>query len=194
MNGIMFRSAIVQFLCLAAAACVTPDPPLPATSSITIGAMPYSRRDLGSLTYRAVDHILAEAPEVAADTPLVVGTVSDTQDLESSTALGNIVADMIRTRLAQDGHVVSEMRTRRAVSFRRGEGEFLLSRNPRALARPPLAAAMVTGTYAATYDLLYVSLKLISAMDEHIMAGADFAVPMADVEGLLQKRTTWLPE
>jgi flagellar FlgO protein len=194
MKGMQPGCVIVLLLSLVAVGCAAIDPPLPATSSITRGAGPYSRGDLGSLTYRAVDHLLAEAPEIAVGTPLVVGTIAEVQNVETTTALGNIVADMIRTRLSQDGHTVSELRLRRAVSFRKGEGEFMLSRTPGALMRPPLAAAMVTGTYAASYDLVYVSLKLVSATDERIVAGADFAVPLREVEGLLQKRTTWLPE
>jgi hypothetical protein len=194
MKGLPLRFAIVLPLGLLAVGCTLTDPQLPATSSVTGGAGPYGRGDIGSLTYRAVDHLLAEALEIAVGTPLVVGTISEVQNVESTTALGNIVADMIRTRLSQDGHTVSEIRLRRAVSFRKGEGEFMLSRNPGALMRPPLAAAMVIGTYAATYDLVYVSLKLVSTTDGHIIAGADFAVPLREVEGLLQKRTTWLPE
>jgi hypothetical protein len=92
---------------------------------------------------------------------------------------------MIRTRLAQDGHTSTEMRLRRDVNFNKGQGEFLLSRNPRTLMRPPNAAAVVTGTYATSSQKVYVSLKLISASDAHIISGADFVAPIADVIGLL---------
>jgi FlgO protein len=92
---------------------------------------------------------------------------------------------MVRMRLVQDGHTTAEMRLRSAVSFDKKQGEFLLSRNRRALMPPPNAAAIVTGTYAANFAKVYVSLKLISASDAHIMAGADFAVPLLDVVGLL---------
>jgi hypothetical protein len=92
---------------------------------------------------------------------------------------------MVRTRLTQDGHTTSEMRLRRDVAFNKGEGEFLLSRNPHALMAPPNAAAVVTGTYAASVENLYVSLKLVSATDAHIISGADFVVPIKDVVGLL---------
>jgi hypothetical protein len=185
MNRLLRCLAVFLPLGLGAVGCAQ-DPQLPATSSVTIGASPYGRGDIGSLTYRAVDHLLASAPDVAASTPLVVASISEVQNVESTTALGNIVADLIRTRLSQDGHAVSELRLRRAVGFQRGQGEFMLSRNPRTLMAPPRAAAIVTGTYAATFDLVYVSLMLISATNSQIMAGADFAVPLRDVEGLLQ--------
>src|SRR5690242_14122211 len=75
------------------------DSPSPATSSVTLGASPYSRGELGTLTYRAVDPMLAGAPEVTPTTPLVVGSVADAQNVDRTSPLGNIVSDMIRTRL-----------------------------------------------------------------------------------------------
>lgn len=174
---------IATSLALALAGCGNTQ--APADSSVTSGASPASRGDLGTLTYRAVDILLAGAPDVGASTPLVVATISDVQDIETSSALGNIVADMIRTRLVQDGHSASEMRLRNAVSFSKKQGEFMLARNRHALMPPPSAAAIVTGTYAAGFDKVYVSLKLISVTDAHILAGADFAVSLLDVVGLL---------
>jgi FlgO protein len=92
---------------------------------------------------------------------------------------------MIRTRVVQDGHAASEIRLRSAVSFNHGEGEFLLSRNRRALMTAPSAAAIITGTYAASAESVYVSLKLISATDARILGPADFVVPVREVVGLL---------
>jgi TolB-like protein len=83
--------------------------------------------------------------------------------------------------------VVSEIRLRSAISFNKGEGEFLLSRNRRTLMSPPDAAAVVTGTYATSDDRVYVSIKLVSATDAHILAGAGFVVPLRDVDGLLHR-------
>jgi hypothetical protein len=160
MNTTLQWSVMLLSAGLAVAGCVN-DPQLPATSSVTKGASPYIRGDLGTLTYRAVDLILAAAPEVTADTRLIVASVSDTQNVEATTALGNIVSDMIRTRLAQDGRTASEIRLRNEVSFSHGE--------------------------AISYDNVYMSIKLASATDARIIAGADFVVPLHDVEGLLHQ-------
>lgn len=183
MKNTIRRCAFVGSLSLALAGCV--DPPGPATSSITEGPSPYMRGGLGSLTYRAVDLMLASAPSVTTDTPLIVASISDAQHLETSSALGNIVSDMIRTRVVQDGHSASELRLRSAINFNRGEDEFLLSRNRHALMPAPSAAAIVTGTYAAGSDTLYVRLKLVSASDAHIISAADFVMPLRDVWALL---------
>ncbi len=189
MNKYRRRFAFLLPLTLAAGGCVN-DPDAPATSSVTIGATPYVRGDISTLTYRAVDLMLAGAPEVGAGTQLVVASISDIEQVETSSPLGNIVSDMIRTRLAQDGHTSSDMQLRRDVNFNKGQGEFLLSRNPRTLMPPPNAAAVVTGTYATSSQKVYVSLKLISASDAHMISGADFVVPIAEVIGLLPQGKT----
>jgi TolB-like protein len=54
----------------------------------------------------------------------------------------------------------------------------------------PNTAAVVTGTYATSYEKVYVSIKLISATDARILAGADFVVPLRDVLGLIQEHRT----
>jgi hypothetical protein len=183
MRDTLRRFAVVLPLGLAVVGCS--DINKPATSSVTVGASPYERGDLGTLTYRAVDMILAGAPQITAATPLIVGSISDAHHVGTSSALGNIVADMIRTRIVQDGHTATEYRLRNAISFDHDDGEFLLSRNRRALLPAPDAAAVVTGTYAASAEKVYVSIKLISVTDAHILAGADFVMPLRDVLGLL---------
>jgi TolB-like protein len=190
-QGWRCRLAIGLSMLPVVAGCTLVEPQLqPSGSSLTEGSSPYQSGDLGSLTYRAVDLMLAGAPNMRTDTPLIVASIADTQNVETSSALGNIVADMIRTRLTQDGYTASEFRLRNEVSFSKGEGEFLLSRNRRALMAAPNAAAIVTGTYAASFEKVYVSIKLVSASDAHIIAGADFVVPLKDISGLLRHGTT----
>lgn len=172
---------------LTLAGCVT-DPNRLAASSNTIHDSVMSPPDLGTLTYRAVDLVLAQAPEVSDTTPLVVSSIADERDLGRSSPFGNIVADMIRDRLAQTGHTTSEVRMRAALQMKPDDGEFALSRNRAAVKAPPVAAALFTGTYAVGYQSVYVSIRLISASDSRILAGADFVVPRADIGGMLRRR------
>jgi hypothetical protein len=171
-------------LALALGGCVT-DPPVQAFGSVTTGPSPAADGDLGTLTYRAVDLMLAGAPQVTDATPLVVASVANAEKLDVSAPLGNIVADMIRSRLAQTGHSTAEMRLRSSVRLQKDGGEFLLSRDRRALMPAPDAAAIVTGTYAVGFEKVYVSLKLVSAGNAGILAAADFVVPRRETEGLL---------
>lgn len=176
------RFTFVLSLCLAVAGCATG----PTESS----ASPYILGDLSTLTYRGVDRMVVAATEISRDTPLVVTSLSDAQNLEKSSALGNIVADMIRNRLVQDGYTTTEIRLRNSVRFQKDEGEFLLSRNSRAISPPQNIAAILTGTYTASEEKVYISLKLISIVDAHIIAGVDFVIPYEEVAGLLAKHAT----
>jgi TolB-like protein len=181
--------AIVLPIGLSGAACAPLlDPDTPGYGSATVGSAPSVRGDLGSLTYRSVDLILAGAPEVTSDTPLIVASVSDAQNVDASSPLGNIVSDLIKTRLVQDGRSVSEMRLRAGVHLDPGQGDFVLSRNRHALGHAPNAAAVLTGTYAVSYDRVYVSLKLVSSVDARIVSAADFVVLRRDVNGLLDSQ------
>jgi TolB-like protein len=188
MNRCLRRILLFLPVCLLVGACGNSQHD--ATSSITIGASPYVRGDLGTLTYRAVDLMVAEAPGLSAHAPVVVGSIANVENIERTSPLGNMVADMIRTRLAQDGYAESDVRVRSSVGFNNGDGEFLLSRNRRVLLPAPDAAVLVTGTFAESVDRVYVSLKMVSATDGRILAGADFVVPTQQVLGLLAARRT----
>jgi hypothetical protein len=152
------------------------DPPGPAYSSVLQGSAPAAHRDLGTLTYRAVDLMLAAAPALTPSTPLMVATVSDVQELDTSTPFGNIVADFVRGRLVQNGLSVSDIRLRSAVLLSQHQGELMLSRNRKALLPPPNIAAVVTGTYAVADTQVFVSLKIVSESDSRIISAADFVV------------------
>ncbi|HVC63000.1 MAG TPA: FlgO family outer membrane protein [Acetobacteraceae bacterium] len=143
---------------------------------------------LAQRTYAAVDQMLAGDPTlVAAASPAVVGSISDIRDVNHSTPFGNIIADLIRSRLVQRGLPVMDMRLRRAVELDRTQGEMTLSRAVRDVYPPPAAAEVVTGTYAVASGTVFVSLKIIEAVNARILAADDFQlVRTADVDRLLR--------
>jgi len=180
------RFGMMAALAMALGACGMMEVDGRATSSAAEGSTPAARGDLGSLTYRAVDLMLAEAASVPQGTPVVVASVGDIHDLNKSSPLGNMVSDLVRTRLVQSGANVSEMRMRSAVGFSK-EGEMMLSRQLKKLTKPVNAGVVVAGTYAAGYNRVYVSLKMVSVADGRIIAGADYSVPRGgEVEGLIR--------
>lgn len=135
------------------------------------------RTDVGDLTYRAIDRLLAGAPEIAPGMTLAVSSMSDVERLNKSSQFGNIVADLARGRLVQQGISVAELRLRSAMLLEDGQGEMMLSRDPRSMVPPQGVAAIVTGTYAVGGNKIYVSLKLISRGDARIISAVDYAVP-----------------
>jgi hypothetical protein len=69
-------------------------------------------------------------------------------------------------------------------------GEMFLSRDPSKLTMPhPPYAAVLTGTYGAGDDHVFVSLKLIRTDNAQILSAADFVIPRGgDVGSLLNSR------
>jgi hypothetical protein len=141
--------------------------------------------DLGTLTYRAVDRLVAEVPELAVGESVVVGSIVDVQRVDTSVRFGNLVADLARSRLVQKGVPVSEMRMRTAVLLDTKQGAMTLANDRTAVRVPPSASAILTGTYAAGDVFIFVSLKLVAVNDARIVGAVDFAVPRHGSELLL---------
>ena len=146
-------------------------------SSVMRGSSPETRGDVGTLTYRAVDRLVSAVPDLASGKPVVVGSIVDVQRVDKSMPFGNLVADLARSRLVQKGVQVSEMRLRGAVLLDRKQGEIMLANDRNLVRPPPSASAVLTGTYAAGSDFIFVSLKMVSVLDARIVAAVDFAVP-----------------
>jgi TolB-like protein len=161
----------------------------PGTSSVMTGSAPPTGREIGRVAYASVDHMLAGAPQLARDTPIAVATLTDAQQIETSTPFGHFIAEIVRSRLAQQGMRVSELRMRSAVRMHPVQGELSLARNPREVLPPPSVAAIVNGTYTVGGRLVFVSLRMVSAADGRILSAVDFAVPrFPDADEMLTAR------
>ena len=182
----MKRSGWATLIFLAFSGCTAPYGDA-AFSTISQEA---AARGLDARTYRAVDAMLDAAPELLVSKGLIaVGSVEDILDVNSSTPFGNIVSEMIRSRLVQRGLPVTELRVRSSVLLERTMGEMILSRDRKALMPPPAVVNIATGTYAVGSGKVFVSLKIIRVSDSRIIAAADFVSERtADVNRLLLQR------
>jgi hypothetical protein len=179
----MKHSLLASLVLIVLAGCTQPYQDF-ATSSVL---REQADKGLDARAYRAVDAMLNAAPDLTAEkTPMVVGSVEDIQDVNSSTPFGNVISELVRSRLVQHGVRVADLRVRSSVLLDRGKGEMLLGRDRRSLLPPPMAADIVTGTYAVASNKVYVSLKVIAAADARIIAASDFVTERTtDVNRLL---------
>jgi hypothetical protein len=143
--------------------------------------------DLQAIVYPVVDQMLNEDPTlVPSGGPIVVGSIADLQDINRTTPLGNAIAELVRSRLVQRHFNITDLRLRSQVLLDPSQGELMLSRNSRLVRPAPGAAEIVSGTYAVGSGTVYVSLKILAAVDARIMAAGDFMLPRtADVDRLL---------
>ena len=95
-------------------------------------------KSLPELTYLAVDKLtLCGWPNISPAVPMVVSSITDSRLVDRSTTFGNVVADLVRSRLAQDGMNVSDARLRSGMLLKPDQGEMMLVRDPSSLVPPP---------------------------------------------------------
>lgn len=147
-------------------------------SSYAAAPRPVQASEVGQTTYRAVDRLVdGGAGRLDPNAVIVVGTIADIKDLGTGGPFGNLVADLVRTRLVQRGMLVTDVRLRNSMHLDRLEGEMTLARDRRQVLAPPAASEILTGTYTEGPELTYVSLKVMSPLNARILAAVDFAVP-----------------
>lgn len=181
------RRTIIFAPALAAVGCTSgfQDPPVQQSETCLLENRPTT--ELGGLTYRAVDRLRSRAiPALTSDTPIIVSSIADAQRLDETSKFGNLIADLVKSRLSQSCLTVAEERLRSRMQLKRNEGEMMLARDPNDIVAPPYYSSVATGTYAAGDERVYVSLKLIRRDSAKIMSSVDFVVwKTPDVSRLL---------
>ncbi len=115
--------------------------------------------------------------------PLLVGTISRVNDVESSSTFGRALSEHLSSRLATLGVTVVEPRVRKTLAVNAG-GEFLLSRDVEDLQKRAPAKTLLTGTYSHGRDLVTVHLKLIDASTQVVLLGHSYVVTTKEFEAI----------
>lgn len=145
--------------------------------------------DLIETNYNAIDTMVARIrPLLPAEGKMIVATVVNINSLENTSTLGRVISEHVLGRLSQSGYGVIELKIRNQVYMKRDEGEFLLTREIRDLARTHNAQALVVGTYAEASDRLFISLKVIEVFGSRIIGAVDYSIDKDSVvRSLLSK-------
>ena len=166
-------------------------------AAVAPGCASYYYGDVGSASGLQAD--LLQANQQAADALLqsarldprasvLVATLVNVDRLGESSRLGRLCSEQIAGRLVQRGVPVTEVRLREQLALQPAQGELLLSRELREIARSQNAAVVLVGTYSPASDYTYVSIKLVRTEDSRILRGHDYALPNdRDVQRLLQE-------
>lgn len=154
-------------------------------------------KSLAVYNYDAVDSLLKRAGEqITPQTPLLVSTIGDVNNVETSSTLGRTISEQLSARLAQKGYTVAELKLRSGISIQTGglspetSGEYLLSRNVSDIAGQHKAAAALTGTYAVGAKNVMVSLRLLDIRSGTVITAYDYVLPKTpDVNAMLLSGT-----
>ncbi len=102
---------------------------------------------------------------------VVVTVPAQADNLEASSGLGRLMAQELSCALVARGYNVQEIRKASEIAFDRTQGEFILTRDTRALARRHVTATLVV---AATYTVLpgevRFNVEIMDARNNNIVA------------------------
>ena len=142
-------------------------------------------------TYKAAEALVAQAEAarmISKDTPIIVGSFSDINNVEETSALGLVVSEQFVTRLVQLGFNVSEVKLRDQMNLKQ-DGEFVLSRDTNDITKTYNVAAIVSGTFAKAQDGVLFNSRMIAAQDGKLIAAQDFILKNEDdVMALINKK------
>lgn len=147
--------------------------------------------------YRAADFLINNiCPKLPKDSPILVASFVDIDNLNSSSTFGRVMAEQVASRFKQDNYTTIEMKLRTNVFIRSDLGELLLSREVSEISSKHRAQAVVVGTYAVASKRVYLTTRVVNAGDGRVLSSYDYDIPItSDVFKLLLKdknKAGWL--
>lgn len=167
-------------LALTLSGCISSSKPEP-TQSV--------KYDMTSVNYKAAEKLLADA-KLPLGAAVIMATVVNIDDIESSSTLGRLISEQISSRFVQAEMNVIEMKFRENVYIKQNTGELMLTREIGKIAKTHSANAVVVGTYAMANSAVYVNLKIINPSTNVVIAATDYILPMnRDIEDMAGKKS-----
>jgi TolB-like protein len=144
-------------------------------------------------------HVAAEVLQLAAESPkgvhaplerhrpLLIASFVNIDNTQASSTFGRMLAEQVGSYFTQHGYDVIELRLRNDVLIKEETGELLLSRELRDITQQHDAQAVVVGTYAVGSDTVFVTTKVIRALDGVVQGSHDYSLSLGpNTKALLQ--------
>ncbi len=175
----MKRLLVLGALCAALAGCATgpvdPLASLPASTSVSVTRA----NEAADVLVRAL------AAQQGQMGPVLVASVAKVDDLGASSTFGRVTGEQLAARMAARGFAVVEPKVRGSMLMSQKGGEFMLSRVAKETGSTQKVQVVIAGTYAAAGQQVMVTLKAIDLETNRVLSGYSYAVPRAEVYGML---------
>lgn len=111
---------------------------------------------------------------------LVVTTPTDLNAMGQAAPLSRALAEQLGSAMNAKGYYVQEIRKTSEVVFDKSQGEFMLSRDVKALATKRFQGTLVlTGTYSATPSGVRFNVEVLDARNNDVLAKTSSLIPMS---------------
>jgi TolB-like protein len=141
---------------------------LPAFSPFPIKN--YPNNSVGRFKSSYVAEQIEEFYQGSDPGPIGVTTLVNLDDLSSTSTFGRLYSEQILSELSMRGFQVIELRHADAVKFLPEQGEFVLSRDISSIQRTRELGALVTGTYVASAERVYVNVRIIDPASSVVLS------------------------
>ena len=129
--------------------------------------------------YKAADALLDQVKFILPKgQPLIAATVVSIDALDRSSTLGRLISEQVAGRFTQAGYQMVEMKFRNSVYVKQSQGELMLTREIKDLAKSHDAQAVIVGTYGQSDDYVFVNLKVIQPASNIVLAVHDYVLPL----------------
>jgi len=135
-----------------------------------------TNRNIIDYSYGAANTLLRRAPkEITKETPFLVTSFVNINDMEESTTLGRLLSEQIASKISQKGYLVKEIKLSHDSLFvKKGGGEFALTRRFEHVRTSFQANYVIVGTYSIGLTSVYVSSRIVRIDDGIIVSSFDF--------------------
>lgn len=192
-------AGLIILLCIALTSCASSTPeekPIrghfthsvlvnPPGGSLMLTANTYAGDALGTILQN----------RLGSGNGILVATMVDMEDMETSSAFGRTSMQQISSRLGQYGYKMVESRLGSELRMEKHEGEFILTRDTlRLLAREHDAHGVLVGVYSVSNDKIFVSTRVVRLDDGAILGAYEYYLPMTgDTQALLGMKDSGAP-
>jgi TolB-like protein len=158
--------------------------------------LPCHDADYIESAYNAVSNLLATArPDINGDDsfdshrPVICASTVNLNGYEKTTNFGRVIGESMATSLTQHwrNKVIKMTLRENNVPIIPENGEFLLSREIRDLAKKFDAGAVMVSSYSTAIDKVYINVELINVDQNAVVAATMYAIPLGPrTESLLK--------
>jgi len=158
-----------------------------------VASIPGTEKDnpLISASYAAVDRLLTPTVKkemLSDERKILVASLVDVNQVSKTSIFGKMISEQLSSRMIQQGVPVVEVKLRSNLYISERSGEMLLSREIKDIGRQHNADAVLVGTYTdASSAGVYVTVKLVRAVDGLIISATNFMVDRRLVSSILSQ-------
>lgn len=140
------------------------------------------KTNLVTFSYKIADQAIDSShPPLAPrnpNMPVLITTFVDNNDLTRTSKLGRLLQDHIKSRFVQRGYTIQEYKLGNTLFIEPKSGETILTRDLSKLEGAQNAQAILVGTYSRTNRTLYISTRLVTPLNNNIIASNDYKLCM----------------